>query len=93
MGCHLSEDTAYYLRKGYRVVAFEVNCDFMEGLSNRFRSAVGSGLLTLVWGAITENPVQGVVVNRNPTKSVWGTTDERWVELSATRGTECPDAT
>lgn len=36
VGFNRGEDTAYYLRKGYRVVAFEANPDLVQEGAARF---------------------------------------------------------
>src|SRR5579871_6024138 len=54
VGMHRGEDTAYYLHKGYRVVAFEANPSLIEHARIRFREELESGRLTIVPGAITE---------------------------------------
>lgn len=38
VGGHLGEDTDFYLKKGFKVVAIEANPGLAERLSERFRS-------------------------------------------------------
>jgi FkbM family methyltransferase len=86
VGLHLGEDTAYYLKKGYRVVAFEANPDLVDTVSKRFAQEIEENRLRVVWGAVTSNPRSEVTFFRHPSKSVWGTVDEEWVERNAGRG-------
>jgi FkbM family methyltransferase len=86
VGLHRGEDTAFYLKKGYRVVAFEANRELVDLVSQRFEPEIELGRLTVVWGAITVNAEETVTFYRHPTKSVWGTTESQWVERNTARG-------
>jgi FkbM family methyltransferase len=52
IGMNNGDDTAYYLRRGYRVVAVEADPAFIRAAEQRFRDAVAAGRLTLVNAAI-----------------------------------------
>ena len=47
VGMHRGEDTAYYLAKGYRVVAIEANPELVGECRERFSDAIASGKLTM----------------------------------------------
>jgi hypothetical protein len=47
-GAHKGEDTEFYLKKGFRVVAVEATPEFCESISNRFPEYVQSGTLSVV---------------------------------------------
>lgn len=79
VGMHKGEDTAYYLRKGYRVVGFEANPDLAAACRERFRNEVAHGRLHVIEGAISHSD-EAVVFYRHPTRSEWGTVDAAWVE-------------
>ena len=79
LGFHRGEDTAYYLRKGYRVVAFEANPDLVAQAGRRFEAELASGRLELVQGAISASQETHVTFYKNPRNSVWGTTSKDWV--------------
>ncbi len=87
IGMHKGEDTAYYLAKGYRVVAFEANASLVAACRERFAREIDEGRLTIVEGAIsdTSDPTITFYAHRN---TVWGTIeppqDERFAELSTT---------
>ena len=56
VGLHKGEDSAFYLAKGYRVVAFEANPDLTSMCRARFSSEILAERLTIVEGAITASP-------------------------------------
>jgi FkbM family methyltransferase len=78
VGAHKGEDTAYYLAKGYRVVAFEANPELVRACARRFAAEVDAGRLTLVEGAITDSGAASVRFYRHPL-STWGTTSDEMV--------------
>jgi FkbM family methyltransferase len=55
IGMHVGQDTAYYLAKGFNVVAVEANQALVEAASSVFRTQVDSGRLTIVHAAIAEH--------------------------------------
>ncbi len=77
VGLHKGEDTAYYLAKGYRVVAFEANEQLVDHCRARFARAAPR--LTIVHGAITDSEKARVPFYRHPL-TAWGTINEDWVE-------------
>ncbi|HEX8714517.1 MAG TPA: FkbM family methyltransferase [Solirubrobacteraceae bacterium] len=78
VGAHKGEDTAYYLAKGYRVVAFEANPELVRACERRFADEIAAGRLTLVEGAITDSGAPTVRFYRHPL-STWGTTSDEMV--------------
>lgn len=87
VGMHMGEDTAYYLRKGFRVVAFEANPELVAHCEHRFADALSAGLLTIVSGAIADSAAETVTFHRHPTLSVWGTADPSWAQRNVHQGT------
>lgn len=55
LGFHNGDDTAFYLAKGFRVVAVEANPELFEAGLHRFDSDVRAGRLILLNKAISEN--------------------------------------
>jgi FkbM family methyltransferase len=53
---HNGDDTEYYLRKGYRVVAVEANPLLCAEAAQRFASEIASGQLSVLNLAIAEQP-------------------------------------
>ena len=43
VGMHNGDDTAYYLWRGFRVVAIEANPELVANAANRFRSEIEAG--------------------------------------------------
>jgi FkbM family methyltransferase len=54
IGMHNGDDTAYYLARGYRVVAVEANPGMCETARERFAAAIGTGQLSIRNIAIAE---------------------------------------
>ena len=78
VGAHKGEDTAFYLAKGYRVVALEANGELIGVCRRRFATEIGEGRLTLIEGAVTDSDEPTVRFYRHPL-STWGTTSEEMV--------------
>lgn len=85
VGMHRGEDTAYYLAKGHRVVGFEANPALAQHCRKRFETEVADERLTIVEGAISDKGSGTETFYLSP-NSVWGTTDEAWVERNAWLG-------
>jgi hypothetical protein len=86
VGMHLGEDSAYYLAKGYRVVAVEANPELADAGRRRFDREISAGRLTIVEGAIADTDRPTITFYRHPTESVWGTADPDWAGRNAHMG-------
>lgn len=91
IGMHKGEDTEYYLKKGFRVVAFEANPDLVQLGRKKFEDAIKNARLTIVAGAITNDSLGeptdlSVRFFKNETLSVWGTVDSSFAERSKQEG-------
>jgi FkbM family methyltransferase len=88
VGLHQGQDTDYYLRRGFQVIAFEANSENAAICKQKFPDAIESGQLTIVEGAIVENPSVGKVkFYRNKDHSFWGSTSEDWAYRNEVMGT------
>ncbi|HEX8148629.1 MAG TPA: FkbM family methyltransferase [Pyrinomonadaceae bacterium] len=91
VGMHKGEDTDFYLRKGFRVVAFEADPELAGHCRERFQDYIRRGRLTVVEGAIVspDSMAAGNKVRfyRNRELSVWGTVEAGWAERNARLGT------
>lgn len=88
VGLHHGQDTDFYLKKGFEVVAFEANPENAALCREKFADALAAGRLTLVEGAIVENPMQKQVrFYRNRDHSLWGSTSEDWAYRNEVMGT------
>ena len=93
VGIHQGQDTDYYLKKGYRVIAFEANPENARFCREKFADAISDGRLTIVEGAITDkrkktNPSNKVKFYRNLNSSLWGSTCDEWAYRNEVMGTE-----
>jgi len=72
VGFHKGEDTEFYLKKGFRVVAVEANPVLYAAGIERFKKEIDAGRLTLLNVAIADidGPVRFFV---NPRVTEWGT--------------------
>ncbi len=96
VGLHMGEDTAFYLAKGFRVVAFEANPRLVEACERRFEREIADRRLRIVAGAIADTATPTVRLYRHPSQSfpetMWSSTDEAWAkEIRAVSGVE-PEA-
>jgi FkbM family methyltransferase len=90
VGMHQGEDTDFYLKKGFRVVAFEANPELAEYCRNRFANALERDRLTIVEGAIVDPaaaPSGTVAFYKNLQLPIWGTVCADWVERNDSLGT------
>jgi FkbM family methyltransferase len=84
VGFHRGQDTAFYLRKGYRVVAFEANPDLVLEGSRTFETEIGDGRLEIVEGAISDSSEETIAFySYSYDRSGYGTTNPDWVERLA----------
>jgi FkbM family methyltransferase len=73
VGMHKGEDSAFYLARGYRVVAFEANADLVAECRERFAAEIAAERLSIIEGAITASTEPTVRFYKHPV-STWGTT-------------------
>ena len=84
VGAHQGEDTDFYLKKGFRVVAVEANPNLAQGIRERFGDAVASKRLIVVQSAVAER--DGEIEFFLNTSTVWGTIHESWADRNAKLG-------
>jgi FkbM family methyltransferase len=77
VGAHLGEDSDFYLKLGYRVVAVEANPALVEKLRHRFENEIAAGRYSLIPRAIGTADAE-VTFYVNKTFSVWGTANADW---------------
>jgi FkbM family methyltransferase len=92
-GMHKGEDTEFYLRKGFRVIAFEADPDLVSFCRDRFKKFIDQGQLKIVEGAIVDmNTIEAgqrrVRFYKNDEESVWGTVCADWAERNWRLGTK-----
>ena len=88
VGLHKGEDTAYYLKNGFRVIAFEADPDLVRLNEERFSQSIKQGNLIIVDGAIVGDPsAKEVTFYKNLKESEWGTIDPERVQRNVKLGT------
>lgn len=92
VGMHRGQDTDFYLKKGFKVVAFEADPSNVEFCKKRFAREIEQEKLVIVEGAIIENSAytgagQKVKFYRNKDHSFWGSADDDWAYRNEVLGT------
>jgi len=92
VGLHHGQDTDYYLKMGFDVIAFEADPRNAEFCRERFADAISEGRLVIVEGAITDDiPANGhateVKFYQNADHSLWGSTSQDWAVRNLVMGT------
>jgi len=89
VGMHRGEDTDFYLKKGYDVVAFEANPDLISECRNRFRAEIANSRLRIIDGAIAPaSSGETITFYQNSSASVWGTINSDWKDRNSKLGSE-----
>ncbi|MEA3059940.1 MAG: hypothetical protein QOE50_1352, partial [Sphingomonadales bacterium] len=78
---HDGDDSHFYLRKGFRVVAVEADPDVCRATAERFPSFLETGQLKIVNRAIA--PARGPVTFHRSQTSGWGTIVDAWARANA----------
>ena len=87
VGAHKGEDSEFYLKLGYRVVAVEAYPDLAQRLQERFREEIAQGRMVVVNKAIADKPGEVTFyINREVTD--WSTADPAWAERNRALGAE-----
>jgi FkbM family methyltransferase len=84
VGMHKGEDTAYYLAKGFRVVAIEADPELAQACRRRFAQEIARGQLDIIEGAIANG--RGKVSFFKNEHSVWGSVHKDWADRNAMLG-------
>lgn len=92
VGAHVGEDSDFYLKLGYRVVAIEANPQLAENLNKRFADQVRDGRYTVINRAIGESDAH-ITFYINKTNSVWGTAYPEWSKRNEGFGTTSEEIT
>ncbi|MCU0239956.1 MAG: FkbM family methyltransferase [Pyrinomonadaceae bacterium] len=88
VGMHKGEDTDYYLKKGFRVIAFEANPENVAFCAEKYAKEIESGQLTIIEGVISETDEPTVKFFRNPQHSWWGTSSTDFADRNEVMGKE-----
>ncbi|WP_082211911.1 FkbM family methyltransferase [Parabacteroides timonensis] len=79
------DDTNFYLKKGFNVIAFEADPELVAFCRDRFSDAIKTGQLIIVEGAIVDTEVMTestdkVTFFKNKGNNQWGTVCQNWVD-------------
>jgi FkbM family methyltransferase len=77
IGCHIGQDSDFYLAMGYKVIGVEANPTLAQGLRVKFSEEINSGQFTLLEVAITSDGKPAIFFE-NPIASEWSTTVASW---------------
>jgi FkbM family methyltransferase len=85
IGCNNGDDTDYYLKKGFKVVAVDADKSMCDMVSNRFPDEIKAGNCVVVHGAFSETgtAVTFYICDEKPD---WNTCDPYFVEINRKQG-------
>lgn len=91
VGMHQGEDSEFYLRKGFRVIAFEADPSLIAGCKKRLREFLLDRRLIIVEGAIVGSEAmrpgqKAVLFHKSREISTWGTVLGDWAQRNARSG-------
>lgn len=84
IGFHIGEDTSYYLKRGFRVVAVEANPSLHAAGTQKFAAEVANGQLVLLNKAVARQA--GEITFHVSDFTVWSTADVAWAARGAAAG-------
>ena len=93
LGAHKGEDSLYYLRRGFHVVAVEANPQLAEKLKHDLQKWVCDKKLIVVNAAICASDEATVTFYNNLDASVWGTIDPEFAKRNHKLGTKSVEMT
>ncbi len=93
VGMHKGEDTDYYLKKGFRVIAFEADPKLAAYCREKFEKEIQNKQLKIIEGAIVDfsgNKKPGDTIHffQNKGNTVWGTVLKKWAKRNEGFGTK-----
>jgi hypothetical protein len=92
---HQGEDKEFYLQKGFNVIAFEADPDWVRACRHRLNEFIAQGQLTIIEGAILDLDTidagrKKVQFYKNDKATAWGTVRVDWAERSAIPSSQSP---
>jgi FkbM family methyltransferase len=92
LGMHKAEDTEFYLKKGFRVVAIEADPELAQRASERLDSYVKAGKLQIINKAIAA-ATGDITFFRSKKVSDWGTINRSWADRNQRLGADIEEMT
>lgn len=87
LGAHKGEDSDFYLRKGFRVIAVDASSELCKSISQKFDGHPNKNDFSILNYAITEKDGETVEFYENLDNSVWSTIFENWDQRNKKLGT------
>ena len=90
IGLHKGEDTSYYLKKGFKVIAFEADPELVLECKNKFHQEIKDKKLIIIEGAIVDKERlldETIKFYKNLEKTIWGTIKKEWMLRNKNLGT------
>jgi FkbM family methyltransferase len=86
----IREKIPIYLKKGFRVIAFEANSDLAASAQSKFDDYIAKDKLVIVHGAIVDSSYSGDTVEfyKNNKNSLWGTASPYFAERNSALGAD-----
>ena len=91
IGCNNGDDTDFYLRKGFRVVAVDAAEELCQICRRRFCKEISERRLEVIYGAVTSSNDKFVDFFINDNFSEWNTCDPYFVERNSKLGATSHD--
>jgi len=88
LGLHKGEDTEYYLKRGFKVVAVEADKELVAKNERDFKEYIEKGDLVIVHGAISDVTEDTITFYKNNKVTVWGTVVKDWAQRNAALGAD-----
>ncbi len=85
IGCNNGDDTDFYLKKGFRVVAIDADKALCEDVSKRFAAEIKAGRCEVIYGAVSEKG-GGITTFYVCDRPDWNTSDPYFVERNEKEG-------
>lgn len=86
VGCNNGDDTDFYLRKGFNVVAIDADKSLCEDVSKRFVAQIESGQLEVLYGAVGNEAGKSLTFYICDKMTDWNTTDPYFVARNEKAG-------
>lgn len=87
LGLHIGQDTEFYLKKGFNVVAIEANPELCEEANDKFYSFIKSGQLHLINKAVSNNN-EKLKFYIHPTQKDWSSCFKEFIRSENVELTE-----
>lgn len=88
IGMHCGDDTAFYLARGFKVIALEANPLLCADVSSRFHTEIQDGRLVIVQKALWEKAGEELTFHMSRANSTWSSLDSWRAEKGGSDGSD-----